>query len=408
MIYTTERIRHIWSEATNLWMWQRIELAVMEAQVEEGTAQSSWLQDMESHMWDYDEIPVEHWREETERCGHEVLSFLRVWAFAGVERCHIGLTSNDLTDTALGWKIKHTGERIEASLLLLMEEVDAWSLKVGNVERLGRTHGQPAVATDYQHLAASWTSALQRAADRIETSTRAASLAKVSGPVGTYLHVSREVERHVANSLGLYAAENSTQVVFRDRLATWVGDLATAATTMEAIAVELRLLNHVQLGEVSLGDGISVTSSAMVHKRNPTRLERLTGLARIVRSAYDPICEGIVQWHERDMAHSSVERTLLPQVCGVVALMADELRDVFGSLVVNGSTARAHVLRSEPEILSHSMLSWLQVNGWGYLDARGRVSELLRENLTSYQLRIALAKDPAFRGFVYDWVGRAR
>ena len=53
-------------------------------------------------------------------------------------------------------------------------------------------------------------------------------------------------------------------------------------------------------------------SSAMPHKKNPILSENLTGLARIVRGHVIPALENVVLWHERDISHSSVERSIGP------------------------------------------------------------------------------------------------
>ena len=50
----------------------------------------------------------------------------------------------------------------------------------------------------------------------------------------------------------------------------------------------------------------------MPHKKNPILSENLTGLARIVRSHVTPALENIALWHERDISHSSVERSIGP------------------------------------------------------------------------------------------------
>lgn len=50
----------------------------------------------------------------------------------------------------------------------------------------------------------------------------------------------------------------------------------------------------------------------MPHKKNPVLTENLTGLARLVRMAVVPAMENVALWHERDISHSSVERSIGP------------------------------------------------------------------------------------------------
>jgi adenylosuccinate lyase len=114
--------------------------------------------------------------------------------------------------------------------------------------RVGRTHGIHAAPTTWGHRVAGFVLAAERARQRIEDATDAAALAKISGPVGTYAHVAPEVERLVARSLELTPVDVATQVIMRDRLATWVFELASVGSICEAFALEVR---HGQRTEVT-------------------------------------------------------------------------------------------------------------------------------------------------------------
>jgi adenylosuccinate lyase len=50
----------------------------------------------------------------------------------------------------------------------------------------------------------------------------------------------------------------------------------------------------------------------MPHKRNPTTSERVCGLARLLRGHVGAMLEDVALWHERDLAHESVERVVVP------------------------------------------------------------------------------------------------
>jgi adenylosuccinate lyase len=75
-------------------------------------------------------------------------------------------------------------------------------------------------------------------------------------------------------------------------------------------------------------------SSAMPHKRNPIRSERLTGMARLVRSHAGAALENVALWHERDISHSSVERVILPDACILTHFMLVEITDLVKNLLV--------------------------------------------------------------------------
>ena len=56
----------------------------------------------------------------------------------------------------------------------------------------------------------------------------------------------------------------------------------------------------------------------MPHKKNPITAERITGIARLVRGYAVSAMENIPLWHERDIAHSSVERVIIPDATIIV------------------------------------------------------------------------------------------
>jgi adenylosuccinate lyase len=70
-------------------------------------------------------------------------------------------------------------------------------------------------------------------------------------------------------------------------------------------------------------------SSAMPHKRNPEKCERICGLARLFRGYAATALENVALWHERDISHSSVERVILPDAC----ILLDYMLDLFTGIV---------------------------------------------------------------------------
>lgn len=392
MTYTTAEMRTLWGDQFTLDTWTTIEVLALEAQAQIGQVPREWADTAANAP-----TPDAHlWRETTTHYGHEVVAFLDLLT-EDAEHVHIGLTSSDLVDTTLGLRVRVSTEHITRALEILCDAVGRLRDKYGTVARLGRTHGQPAIATTYGRLFARWEDMLERASRRLYLAGSRAAICKVSGPIGTHAAIDEYVEQYVADRLGLDTREHNSQIVARDELASWVAELGHVASVIEAIALELRLLAHSGVREVT--DRSGSTSSAMPHKVNPNRLERLCGLARIVRSAYEPIAAGIAQWHERDMAHSSVERTLLPQATGIVHYMARSLDEILADLRIDPFAAAEHLQRYETETMSHAIMTHLQNRGYSYFDARERTAELLNTNISPAALRVATNKDPDLRGF---------
>lgn len=358
--YTTPAMTSIWSDEYTLELWRTVEVEVLRAQVGHGHAPDHWLANAENTAGP----ELEDWVAATERCGHELVGFLEAW---GVDHVHLGLTSSDITDTALGVRMRDATTVLVDSLGDLMLQLERMTTEHRGTPRLGRTHGQVAAPSTYGHLFDYWARGAERCSERLWDARAGVAICKISGPVGTYLHTTREVEMSAALALGLAPAQVSTQIYMRDGLAHWAGVAGVAASFLEAVALELRLLAHESVSEVLEVGGSS--SSAMAHKINPNRLERICGLARVVRSGYEPLAAGVAQWHDRDMAHSSVEKTYLPLMCGTLHYMTVQLTEILESLHVDVPRAATN-LAGGTGVLMHSVQTALQLAGYPYAEAQ--------------------------------------
>jgi adenylosuccinate lyase len=223
------------------------------------------------------------------------------------------MTSSDLLDTGLALQLREAADLILARLERLLAAVRDRALEHRDTVCVARTHGVHAEPTTFGHKLAVWAFELGRDRDRLRRARDTVSVGKVSGVVGTYAAVDPFVEEHVCRELGLQPAEAATQVVQRDRHAEFTAALAITAATLETIAVELRHLSRTEVREVEEPFELEQKgSSAMPHKRNPILCERITGLARVIRSNVQAALEDVALWHERDISHSSVERVILP------------------------------------------------------------------------------------------------
>src|SRR5262249_8311046 len=219
--------------------------------------------------------------------------------------------------------------------------------------RAGRTHGVHAEPDVWGHRVADFAFAAARSRDRIRRAREAVAVGKLSGPVGNYSNIDPAVEAEVMPALGLRAADVATQVVMRDGIAEWVSALAVLATVCEAVALEVRHGQRTEVAELAEPFRLGQKgSSAMPHKKNPIRSERICGLARMVRSYVTPVTEGIPLWHERDISHSSVERIAVPDA----AIATDYLLHLTTGLV-EGLTVDAARMRANLDLTGGLMYS---------------------------------------------------
>ena len=341
--------------------------------------------------------------------GHDVIAFLTAWADNTTPRSaaawvHYGMTSSDLLDTALAVQLTEASDLLIAKASRLVAALREHALAHAGTLRVGRTHGIHAEPDIWGHRVADFAFALARCRDRLRLARAAVAVGKLSGPVGTYSNIDPAIEAVVMAELGLRPADVATQVVFRDGIAEWVCAAALLATTCEAIALEVR---HGQRTEVAeLAEPFSAGqkgSSAMPHKKNPIRSERICGIARVVRGYVTPVMEGMALWHERDISHSSVERIALPDAAIATDYLLHLTTGVIEGLVVDESRMRANLDSTGGLIYTSSVLLELVAAGMSREDAYALVQAAAMTTWESgTPLRETLRAEAAARGQALD------
>ena len=221
----------------------------------------------------------------------------------------------------------------------------------------GRSHGVIAEPTSFGHKLAVWAFALDRDRDRLRRAREVVSVGALSGVVGTYASIDPRVEELVCARLGLRSVEASTQVIQRDRHAELMTSMAITASTLDAMATEIRHLARTEVREVQepFAEG-QKGSSAMPHKRNPVVSERVSGLARVIRGHAQAALENVTLWHERDISHSSAERLIFPDATGLLAFMLRDLTWVLDGLQVFPDRMRENLEVGGGVVYSQSVL----------------------------------------------------
>lgn len=178
---------------------------------------------------------------------------------------------------------------------------------------VGRSHGVHAEPITFGLKLALWYDELKRQQVRLDEAIESVRVGQISGAVGTFDHLSPEVQDFVCENLGLKSSNISSQILQRDRHAHYASTLAIIGGTLEKIAVEIRHLQRTEVLEATehFSKG-QKGSSAMPHKKNPIISERISGMVRLLRGNALAAMENMALWHERDISHSSVERVILP------------------------------------------------------------------------------------------------
>jgi adenylosuccinate lyase len=360
--YTRPEMAAIWSDEHKLDTWLRVEVLVCEGWAREGAIPEEALAAVRDASYD-----LERAHEIERETHHDVISFLRsVQERLGPEGrfIHLGLTSSDVVDTALALRLAEAGELLRTALNNLTEAVIAASRKYRHTLMIGRTHGIHAEPTTFGFKLAAWVDELRRASTLLDAAIDAIAVGKISGAVGTHTTVPPNVEEYVCAELGLRVEPVSTQIVQRDRHAHFSATLALIGSSLERMAQEIRHLQRTEVSEAFEPFGAGQQgSSAMPHKRNPEKCERICGLARVLRGFSVAAMENVALWHERDISHSSAERITLPDGCALLHYMLWLFTDVVAQLDVDEKRMRANLDLTRGLIYSSRILLALVERG---------------------------------------------
>ncbi len=310
--YSRKEMADIWELESKFRIWLDIEIAVCEVYAEKGIIPAEDLRIIKEKA----DFSVERILEIENEVHHDVIAFTTAVAEKvgpSSRFIHYGLTSSDVVDTALSIQMKRAGEILLKDLDLLLDVLKENAIKYKNIHCMGRSHGVHAEPTTFGVKMALYYEAFKRNRERLVRAIENISYGKLSGAVGTFSNISPEIEELVCKRLNLKPDPVSTQVIQRDRHAEYMAALAITAGSLDQLATEIRHLQRTEVREIEepFQKG-QKGSSAMPHKRNPILSERITGIARVIKSNMNVALENITLWHERDISHSSAERIILP------------------------------------------------------------------------------------------------
>lgn len=332
--YTLPEMGRIWSEQAKFQSWLDVEIAATSAQCQLGRVPSDALEQIRATA----SFEVERIEAIEAEVRHDVIAFLtNVNEHVGEagRYIHVGMTSSDVLDTGLALQLRD-------SVAVLRTELDALAAALRELARahkdtvmIGRSHAIHGEPITFGFKVAGWLAETERNRERLERLETLVAVGQISGAMGTYANTDPQVEALTCAALGLVPDTASTQVISRDRHAEYVQTLALIGATLERIATEIRNLQRTDVLEVeeNFAKG-QKGSSAMPHKRNPIRSERISGLARVLRSYTVAALENVALWHERDISHSSVERMMLPDCSVTLHFMLREMTAVVKGLGV--------------------------------------------------------------------------
>ncbi|MGH9963901.1 MAG: adenylosuccinate lyase [Nitrososphaeraceae archaeon] len=368
--YGSKEIREIFDEIRKLDYQLRFEAEVAMAQGELGVIPERAYKEI-AQVANSNRISLKRIKELESISEHDTAAFVEAIA----EECseiakpwvHYGLTSSDIVDTSNSLQIRDSIRIIENKLLFLARVLADRAVQYKDLPAVGRTHGQHASVIAFGLKFAVWASEIVRHLERIDEGKKRFLVCKTLGVVGTGSVMDKlalEVQRVVANRLGLFPVDAATQVVPRERYAEAQFFFALVGTTLDRIAVEIRNLQRTEIGEVSehFKRG-QMGSSAVPVKRNPIKSERVSSLSRLLRALVGVAMENVSLWHERDLSNSANERFTIPMTVVLLDEMLNLMTNVLINLEINNERIISNLRMTNGQIYAEFVLDQLIKKG---------------------------------------------
>ncbi len=332
--YTLPEMGCIWTENAKLQSWLDVEIAACKANCDLGKFPRKNLDEIISKAnFDADRV-----KEIEKEVKHDVIAFLtNVNEYVGDSGrfIHVGMTSSDVLDTGLSLQMRDSCKLLINEIKTLEEVLRDLAIRHKHTIMIGRSHAIHGEPITFGFKLAGWLAEVIRNKKRLVALKESVSVGQISGAMGTYANTDPKVEEITCKLLGLIPDEVSTQVISRDRHADYVQTLALIGASLDRFATEIRNLQRTDVLEIEEGFSKGQKgSSAMPHKRNPIRSERISGLSRILKSHVSTALENVTLWHERDISHSSNERIMLPDVSICLHFMLREMREIITNLEI--------------------------------------------------------------------------
>jgi adenylosuccinate lyase len=367
--YTRPEMARIWSDENRFRTWLAVEVAATETLAAAGIVPK----DAAKAIRERANFSVERIFEIEAEVKHDVIAFTTAVAeIVGPHArwFHYGLTSNDVVDTAQALLIQQASSLIAGDLERFADILErrAWEFK--DTPMIGRTHGIHAEPITFGFKIANWYSETRRNIARFHAAAEDLRVGKFSGAVGTFAHLTPELEEKICARLDLKPAAVSSQVIQRDRHAYYLATLAVIVSTLDKIATEIRHLQRTEVREAEeFFSEKQKGSSAMPHKRNPVNSEQISGLARVVRGNAQAGFENVALWHERDISHSSAERIIIPDSTILTDYLLNKTANLIETMFVYPERMLTNLVSTRGLVFSGQLLLDLVEGGISREDA---------------------------------------
>ncbi|HEY0704786.1 MAG TPA: 3-carboxy-cis,cis-muconate cycloisomerase [Candidatus Acidoferrales bacterium] len=343
-LFTTDRTRQIFSDASPLQRMLDFEAALARALEEAGVAPKGSADSVASQcraeLYALDRIATA-----AAQAGNlaiplvkELTSLVAKSDEAAAGFVHLGATSQDVIDTGLVLQLRDALDDTESSLRQLSSLLEALATEHKGTLLAGRTWLQQAAPITLGLKFAGWLDAIERHRERLAQTRARVEVLQFGGAVGTLAALGADgsrVAEALARELKLALPEISWHGQ-RDRFAELATTYGLLAGTLGKIARDISLMAQTEIAELSepsaAGRG---GSSTLPQKRNPVGCSVVLSAAIRVPALVSTMLSAMVQEHERGLGGWQAEWETLPEICMLTGGALAHLTQVISGLEVD-------------------------------------------------------------------------
>ncbi|HLL65430.1 MAG TPA: lyase family protein [Micromonosporaceae bacterium] len=260
---------------------------------------------------------------------------------------HLGATSQDILDTAMGLVASRALGPVGADLAAAADRLAALADAHRHTPQLGRTLLQPALPTTFGVVCAGWLVGVDEARVGLAAARRRLAV-QLGGPVGDaagWGASGADVTARVARDLDL-AVPTLPWHTTRNRVAELAAAISVTGGALATVAQDITLLAQGELAECA--EGTPGGSSAMPHKRNPARSVQVIAAAHRLPGLTATILAGMPHELQRAAGRWQADWPTVSDLLRLLAAAAAHGRALLGDLQVDAARMRANLHGSDP------------------------------------------------------------
>jgi adenylosuccinate lyase len=406
--YATRKMRENFSEIRRFQTWRSLWIALAEAQKELGLpVTDKQLDQMRKFQ---SNIDLARARELEKRTRHDVMAHILAYGEQAPEArgiIHLGGTSAFVTDNSDTVIMRDGIGIVEGQIAGVISELKDFALKYKDTVTLGYTHLQPAQVVTVGKRTCLWMQDLVYDLESLSFARKMLRFRGVKGATGTQASIMmlfdgdekkvRKLDGMVAKKMGFDNLVAVTGQTYPRKIDWYVlSALSGVAQSASKFATDIRLLSGFGEIEESQTEG-QVGSSAMPHKRNPVKCERIVALSRYVISlAQNAAHTAASQWLERSLDDSANRRLSISESFLALSGILNIYRSVVRGLSIREEVIKERLAENLPYLASEAILMAAAKSGADRQTAHERLRILVREAKTPQEFIKKVKEDPLF------------